>query len=449
MRVLFIMPLALPAYLFQLAALAAYLKSKGHQVEYEELVIDGKVKPRHLEKVRLRIRELNPHLVGFSSYEMSFPWIETIADYIKGYAKGLPIIVGGYYPTLAPDEAIKHPSIDIICRGEGEYAMEELLKSIEDNVFKTDIQNLWFKDGDKIIKNPIRPLISNLDELPFVDRALFTSEQRKGGALEVMASRGCAFDCTHCSNHALKNLYSGKGSYVRYRSVNHVLSEIEYWQKSEDIKQVQFEDDLFTLNKNWIREFCGEYKDRIGLPFYCNLRPGQGAEEVLPLLREAGCVHVSVGVESGDDYIRKKVLGRNISEVDIISLFKITKDTGIKRKSFTMVGLPGETAESIWKTIKLNYKLAPDSVQTSVYYPFKGTALGDECYRKGWVDLKRKERLSLYANDSILNLPTVSRDFIKRAKWLNSATALRGGALNTIKEAFGMAFRRLKIRNVR
>jgi radical SAM superfamily enzyme YgiQ (UPF0313 family) len=108
-----------------------------------------------------------------------------------------------------------------------------------------------------------------------------------------------------------------------------------------------------------------------------------------------------------------------------------------------MVGLPYETPLSLWKTIWLNLRLAPDSVQTSVYYPFKGTVLGDECYKKEWVDFERKKKLKLYANDSILNLPGVSRPLIRIAKWLNSATVLRSGNFSVIKIAFLMILRRL------
>lgn len=435
------MPLALPAYLFQLAALSAFLKSKSHQVRYEELVIEGVVKEWHLARVRKAVAEFNPDLIGFSSYEMSFAWIEKVSEYIKSISPEIPVIVGGYFATLSPEEVLGCPSIDIICLGEGEYPLLELLDSLKSVNHRKNIQNLWFKEKGQIIRNPLRPLMANLDELPFVDRDLFTSDNRKNGVLEVMASRGCPFECTNCANHALKKLYFGKGSYVRYRLAGHVLAEIEHWISKENFSSVQFEDDMFTSNPKWLNGFCEEYKKRINLPFICNIRPGSCPPETFVLLKNAGCVQVSIGLEAGDEKIRRNVLGRNIPDEIIIEVFQNAKKSGIKRKSFNMVGLPGETRTSLWKTIWLNLRLAPEAVQTSVYYPFRGTVLGDKCYSQGLVDLERKKRLKLYANDSILNLPGLPRWFIKVAKWLNSATVLRSGNIGIIKTAFKMCFK--------
>lgn len=444
MKVLFLMPLALPAYLFQLAALSAFLKSKGHVVRYEELVMaNSSAASIHFARVKDAVDNFKPDLIAFSSYEMSFEWIKDISDYIKSICPKIPIIVGGYYATLSAEDVLGHPSIDIICIGEGEYPLSELLDSLKMGGNRKDIQNLWFKEDTQIIKNPLRNLISNLDELPFVDRDLFTSENRRCGALEIMASRGCPFDCANCSNHALKKIYAAKGHYLRYRSAQHVLSEIESCLSKEDFKTIQFEDDMFTANKIWLKEFCGEYKKRFKLPFICNIRPESGTPETLNLLKDAGCLQVSIGLEAGDEKIRRQVLCRDMPDEVIIRVFKETKKIGIKRKSFNMVGLPHETPRTILKTIWMNLLVAPEAVQTAVYYPFKGTVLGDECYHNGWVDLERKRNLKLYANDSILNLPTLPRWFIRMAKWINSATALRSGNFSVIKLGFSVFFKSL------
>ena len=443
MKVLFVMPLALPAYLFQLAALSAFLKSKGHAVRYEELVIRGDISKEHREQLSNAVSEFKPDIVGISSYEMSFEWIKSISDYLKEIYPQAPIIVGGYYVTLSPEEVLRHPAIDIVCVGEGEYPVLEFLDSRKKGARNKDIYNLWFKDNGTIMRNPLRPLMSNLDELPFVDRELFTSVNRKNGILEIMASRGCPFDCTNCANHALKKIYSGKGPYLRYRSAENVIKEIEICLEKEHFKLIQFDDDTFTANQKWLKDFCDKYKAMIRLPFICNIRPESGIAETLRTLKDAGCIQVSIGVESGDEKIRREVLGRDMPDRIIIQAFRDVKKSGIKAKSFNMVGLPHETPLSLWKTIRLNLRLAPDSVQTSVYYPFKGTVLGDECYRNGWVDLERKQKLKLYANDSILNLPGLSRTIIRAAKWLNAATVLRSGNFSIIKTAISLVLKRL------
>lgn len=442
MKALLVMPLALPAYLFQLAAISAFLKSKGHSVRYEELVISGDISLEHREQLNRAIMEFKPDIIGLSSYEMSFEWIKLITGHLKKNSPSVPIIVGGYHATLSPEEVLAHHSVDIVCIGEGEYPVYELLESLKKGEADKSIRNLWFKDSGKIIRNTLRPLIANLDDLPFVDRELFTSENRKNGILEIMASRGCPFDCTNCANHALKKIYAEKGPYLRYRSPDNVLKEIEYCLSREHFKVIQFDDDMFTANQNWLKDFCVKYKSRINLPFICNIRPEAGVSETLRILKEAGCVQVSIGVEAGDEKIRRSVLHRDMPDKIIIQAFRNARKAGIKTKSFNMVGLPHETPLTLWKTIWLNLRLAPDSVQTSVYYPFKGTVLGDECYKNGWVDSGRKKKLKLYANDSILNLPTVSRPLIRAAKWLNSATVLRSGNFSIIKIGFLMILRR-------
>jgi len=442
MKVLFVMPLALPAYMFQLAALTAFLKSKGHVIRYDEIVLDGRLENAHFQHLGRVLDEFQPDLVGFSSYEMSFAWIVEISRWIKNKYSHTPIIVGGYYVTLSPEEVISYESIDMICIGEGEYPLQDLLSSLESDRLRYNIANLWFKVNGQIIRNPTRNLISELDQLPFVDRELFTSKNRNNGILEIMASRGCPYDCTNCSNHAFKKLSFGKGAYLRYRSVDHVLCEIEACLENEHFRMVEFEDDMFSSNQKWLADFCLQYKKRIGLPFICNLRPESGTEEIFKILKAAGCLQVSIGVEAGDQRIRREVLGRNMPDKVIIQAFANAKKAGIKRKSFNMVGLPHETLGSLLKTIWLNLRLAPDGVQTSVYYPFKGTVLGDECYKRGWVDSKRKQKLKLYANDSILNLPGLPRTCIRIAKWLNSATVLRSGNLAVIKTAWRMLFKK-------
>jgi len=441
MRVFFVMPLALPAYMFQLAALSAFLKAKGHVVHYEELVIDSKINETHLSRVKLELEKFKPDIIGFSSYEMSFSWITELADYIKGLNPHIPIIVGGYYATLSPEEVLGHNSIDVVCIGEGEYPLVEMLDSLANGGLRKNIQNLWFKEQGRLIKNNLRNLISNLDDLPFMDRKLFSSENSKNGILEIMASRGCPYECTNCANHALKKIYSGKGPYLRYRSPENVLKEIEDCVSRENFKFIQFDDDMFTANQIWLKDFCAKYKSRIKLPFICNIRPEAGVSDTLRILKDAGCVQVSIGVEAGDEKIRRSVLRRDMPDKLIIQAFRNARKAGIKTKSFNMVGLPHETPLTLWKTIWLNLRLAPDSVQTSVYYPFKGTVLGDECYKNGWVDPERKKKLKLYANDSILNLPTVSRPLIRAAKWLNSATVLRSGNFSIIKIGFLMIIR--------
>jgi radical SAM superfamily enzyme YgiQ (UPF0313 family) len=448
MKMLFIMPLAYPVYSFQIAALSAFLKKNGHTVEFLELILEEKITKDDLGRLNTKIESFMPDIIGFSSYELSFSWIQELSDFIKARFVNIPIIVGGYHATLAPEEVIAYPSIDMICRGEGEYALLELLNQIAHGKINKSIKNIWFKDGKEIIRNEIGPMITDLDKLPFVDRTFYKIGDGDNQYLEIMGSRGCPYDCTNCCNSAFKDLYGDRAGYLRFRSPDHVISEIEECLMWHPFSKIYFEDDTFTASLKWLKEFSEKYKKNVKLPFVCNVRPETGNLERLGLIKEAGCDTISIGVEAGDEYVRRTVLNRRMTNKQIIDAFKNAKKLKLKTKSFNMVGLPHENRAALWKTIFLNLKIAPTVVQTTVYYPFKGTKLGNECYEKGWVDMERKKRLKLLANDSILNLPGLSRFEIRVAKWLNSATALRSGNPEIIKGGFKLITSRIRRGNL-
>lgn len=442
MKLLFIMPLSYSIYPFQIASLSSFLKVKNHQVSYIELVLKKDLDEFNKSKLLHKIEVEKPDLIGISSYQVTFGWVKQISSFIKSKFD-IPIIVGGYHATLSPEEVINYSDIDMICLGEGEYPLLELLDRIQRGASIDNIKNIWFKKNGNIIKNNIRPLVENLDELPFMDRDIFDYQKLlnldgKKRFLAIMGSRGCPFGCSNCSNHSLKEVYPNKNKYVRLRSVDNIIEEIELSAKKYSFEGVSFEDDTFTLFQDWLEEFCRKYKKKIGLSFKCNARPENAKLENMKLLKEAGCECISIGIESGDEKIRKEVLRRRISNRQIERAFRNAKMAGLKVRSFNMVGLPYETHLSLMKTIWLNFKLSPHQVQTTVYYPFRGTDLGELCYKNKWINFKRQEKLRLIANDSILDLPNISRTEIRLAKWINSITAIKSGNWEIIRLALRM-----------
>lgn len=442
MKILFVMPLSYPVYPFQIASLSSFLKTNGHETAYLELILKENLDRKNKQKITQKINNFKPDLIGISSYQLTFDWVKQICDFVKSKFK-IPIIIGGYHATLAPEEVIKHKTVDIICRGEGEYPLLELMESMKKKKKRDNIKNLWFKKGKKIIKNEIRPLIENLDSLPFMDRDMLNyqkllDESEGKRYLEVMGSRGCPFNCSNCSNHALRSIYPNKNKYIRLRSVDNIIKEIKKALKKYSFEGVSFEDDTFTLYEDWIKEFCQKYKKKIGLDFRCNARPENSSLKMMKRLKDAGCEYISIGIESGDENIRRKVLRRQITNNQIKQAFKHAKKVSLKVRSFNMVGLPYETRLSLIKTIYLNFIVAPYQVQTTIYYPFRGTDLGDLCYKNKWVNKAREKKIKVLSNDSVLDLPNLSRIEIRLAKWINSAMALRSGNLNLVKTAFKM-----------
>lgn len=186
---------------------------------------------------------------------------------------GIPIVFGGIHPTCVPEEVIKNDFVDFVIRGEGEYALLDLVNSLDSGGFNYEIKSVWFKKNGEIIRNPLHPLIQDLDKLPFPDKELFCREDSnfKTGHL-LMTGRGCFYRCTFCMNNFLKSLYPGE-RYVRRRSVDNVILELEIVKNKYSISQIEICDDLFCYDKKWLKEFSKKYSDKINIPFHIFAHP--------------------------------------------------------------------------------------------------------------------------------------------------------------------------------
>jgi len=230
-------------------SLIAYLKFKGHSAELfiteRRNWFDG-------------VKEYQPDILGFSSLTGGHLWVESCAEEIKKSKRwDIPIIVGGSHPTFFP-ELLNNPSIDFICRGEGEYALEELLDRMDKGEDLTSIPNIWTKQDGSIIKNDVRPLIEDLDLLPIPDRSHYDKYHflRNNPHKKMITSRGCPFSCTYCYNSAFKALYRNKGRLVRRRSVKKVIEEILLLYHGGGWKTLEIVDDAFLADKKWFLQFA-------------------------------------------------------------------------------------------------------------------------------------------------------------------------------------------------
>lgn len=397
--------------------LSAVLKENGHKVNLIHLKSKDILTMEN--KVKMGIKKFKPDVIGFSITEFGYPVLKQLSRIIKTEFE-IPIIAGGSYPTLYPNDVISLPEVDMITRGESEGALLQLVNNIEKGKPIKNIKNVWVKEHGKVHKNSIGPL-QDIENLPFPDRSIFDEEtvvgkETKMGGLKtinMMCSRGCPFGCSYCINTHLRGLYPNPGNYVRFKTVDKVIDEIRFLQKNYKFDSIVFHDDTMLLNKKWILEFSKKYKKEIGLPFCVNSRPETCTEDLVKSISNAGCILVLIGVESGNERIRKMILKRFNTNKQIEDAFDLVKKYSMGTSSFNMIGLPFETEKNIKETIKLNLKINPDFIQTSIFYPFRGTELGEICYRKGWVDLEKKERATNYFSESILNYPNLNAKKIK------------------------------------
>jgi len=377
--------------------LSAFLKKYGNSCD----LIDIKLEKNYIQK----IQEIKPDIIAYSVTSNNWKYYYDINLNLKKHLSFFSIF-GGAHPTFFPD-LIYENKIDAICRGEGEYAFKELAYALEHNEDYSGIKNLWVKqNAEEVIKNDLRPLIQDLDSLPFPDRDLIDKYKhyRKRSRIRTITSRGCPFSCTYCFNHAYRKIYKGKGKYVRQRSPAHVIEELKRLKKRYSPNNFEFHDDIFSIKNSWLQEFVKLYlSEKINIPFEVNLRPNFINEESVSLLKKAGCYSVQFGVESGNDYLRNEVLHRNISRDIMINAASLLRLYGIKINTYNLIGIPEETMSSVVETIKFNSQLNVNYAMNCIYQPYPGTKLSEYAINSGYYtgDFNELGKNYLYGKSAI------------------------------------------------
>jgi radical SAM superfamily enzyme YgiQ (UPF0313 family) len=340
-----------------IAILSTVLKRCGHVVD----LIDTTFGMQD-SGILARVKQFNPDLIALSSNSSNFAYAVHVAGLIKSQFD-IPTIIGGVHPTVAPEETIGKECFDMVCVGEGEEALPELVQSIEKNEKNNAIRNIWFRKNGSIVKNNLRPLIADLDSLPDPDLEVYDYRRylkSHNMVASFLAGRGCPYRCTYCINKFHSSLYKDLGSYVRYRSVGNIMAELKRTVKKFNIKRIEFYDDTFTLSTSRVKEFCKEYKREVGLPYQVNARVDSITDEICEYLADSGCRRIQIGLESGDEEIRRKVLGRPISDETIIEACGLIKKHGMELYTYNMIGIPNEREHNIKKTIELNRLIRPE-----------------------------------------------------------------------------------------
>lgn len=369
-----------------LASISSVLKRAGHEVRLYHIM-----RQVALDEFLETIKYYSPDLIGFHLRTSNFLEISRYIPYIKKDGIQAPIICGGYHPSLAPDEVLNMPGVDMICIGESEFPLLELCDAMEHGKEFRNIKNIWVKTDNDIIRNPIRPLIENLDELPLPDFDLFDFDNLTSSKIYtagVMLSRGCPFNCAYCCNHAIRNLYPNKAKYARKRSPQNAIRYLKKLLSSyKYIKYITFWDNNLSYPHEWFYEFIFLYKSEIHLPFSCNLHPNTVDETVVNSLKEAGCYRVHIGVEHGNEPFRRNILNRNISNNQIIKVFSLCRAAGISTLSYNMVNSPLETPSIFLDTVRLNALIKPTRALAAIFYPYPGTDAYNMSLKHGLITL--------------------------------------------------------------
>jgi radical SAM superfamily enzyme YgiQ (UPF0313 family) len=395
----------------------SYLKMKGHQVELvfdpgldDNLFLKLKFMKRFNQHKYLieKAKKFDPDIIAFSIPTNLYPFFNEVLPLFKR-EMSVPIIAGGPHVSALPEYVLQNENIDMVCIGEGEEAFAELLDKMERGLDIFDTKNIWFKKDGNIIKNDLRDLIQNLDRLPFPEKGPFYKYGCFQDNLEIATGRGCPFRCTFCNIHFQRKLTKGKGRFIRRKSVPVVIEELKDSLNRYEIRYVSFHDDTFTANAMWIEEFAELYRKEVNLPFYCFAYPTTVTEDIIAQLKNANCMQIFMGMESGDPDIRSSLLKRPMSNNQILCSAKIIKDSGIRLQTSAIFGFPGEKPESMWKTLDFAENIAPDLITGYVFYPFPKTELFNLAVMSGDLGddevemVKRGE--GSYHHDSVLRHP--------------------------------------------
>jgi radical SAM superfamily enzyme YgiQ (UPF0313 family) len=376
--------------------LSAMLKKHGHKTRLIDT--DSKNLCKH-------VKQFSPDILAYSMTTGLHKYYLEINRKLK-QEFNIPSVFGGPHPTYFP-EIIKEDGVDIVCVGEGELALAELANKMEEGRSITRIKNLWVKKNGKIFRNDVRPLIQNLDEIPFPDRKLlyeFNPKLKNYPITFFMASRGCPYRCPYCFNRSFKKIYKNKGWRIRIRTVDNLIEEIKLVKKEQPLQFIQFVDSIFPgiLDKKWLVEFVKKYSSEISIPFYCHARANLVTQKIVKLLKNVGCATVGMWFEAGNDYIRNNILERNMSEKQIIDACRLFKKAGIKVSSQNMLGLPGSSLKTDLETIELNIKCEVDYPVIMLWQPYPKTALTEYAITNGYFDGNYdKIDFSYYSNSVI------------------------------------------------
>lgn len=345
-----------------IASIAAYLKSNNIDVT----IIDS----NDINEIKEKIKEYNPDIVGFPAYTFEiFDSAET-ATIVKKIKPQVLVVVGGAHPSAMPKETLEEfPVFDVAVFGEGEQTLLEIAKGVE---FK-NIRGIAYRDSGQIIQNEKRELIEDLNFLPFPAWDLYDLKKYKDKRgenflyLPVESARGCPFSCIFC--------YRIAGKIMRYKIPEKIVDEIENNIKKYNANKIYFVEGTFGVNKKHTIALYDEIiKRKITgkVSFEVSTRVDVIDKEILSKMKEVGVVDIGFGIESGDDFILKKV-GKNTSREIITNAIKMCKDAGFKVGATFIIGHPYETKESILKTIKFAKKLPIVTANFAIMVPFPGT----------------------------------------------------------------------------
>lgn len=347
-------------------SIAAVLKEAGHVVE---VFFDDQQRP---ERFLAEVAAFTPDVVTFSLLTPTVPWAQKTARVIRTRTGALTV-AGNVHVIMNTDAVMNEGSMDLVCTGEGEYAMLELCNALDAGTDYTGISGFWVRTADGIRQNPPGELV-NLNELPFMDRGIYDKYAffRNSRYLRVCCGRGCPFRCSFCANTNLTDHYGGK-DYFRKRDPELAVEEIVHLLKDRPkVSFVFILDEVLWCDRKWLYEFLRLYKERVGMPFTANLKFNAIREEDIKRIADAGAFGMAVMTESGSEEQRRGLLNKPVSDAHIFQVADWLHQYEVKFGNSVFFGLPGDTFDDHIERIPFFRRINPYYLWTTFLQPYPG-----------------------------------------------------------------------------
>jgi len=386
-----------------IAYMAAVLEENNIDVE----IIDAAALEMSWEALEDNIRRISPGLVAVTALTPTIDKALQTAELAKKTCPQATVVMGGYHPTFNYPEMLDKDYVDIVVMGEGEFTLLDLVETLDEGGDLKNVRGIAYEGG----VTPPRPLISDLDELPFPARHLLPMDHYKILNMKLhtatmVSGRGCPMQCSFCASAALH------GNKLRMRSPENVVDEMEHLVNDHNSGMIAFMDDTFTLKPSRVEEICDEIKRRdMDVYWGCTARADTLSEKLLRKLSDSGCITMFLGVESADQQQLDRV-NKQMTIEKIRQAFKLSRENDIRTIASVVLGMPGDTKESIGRTIKFVRELNPSYALFSLATPYPGTRFYQEAVQDNLIKVKDWSKYTLLS--PVLETVDCSLDELKK-----------------------------------
>ena len=392
-----------------LLSIASYLEAQGMEVA----IIDAHVEKLSPLDLKQRIAQLHPRMVGITVMTATVGQAHLIAKLVKESVPAATVVMGGVHATVLPEECLSNRAVDIVVRGDGEFTFHQLCEAILNDSEYDNLSGISFRradgDGLRVINNRPAAVIRDLNQLPMPGYHLVPLHRyypamgayRRLPAINMLMTRGCPGNCSFCNSARTP---------LRTRDAELVVNEIIKLQKQYGIREIQFYDDTFTINRNNVLKFCALIKEKkLDITWTAFVRVDTINIRMVRAMKEAGCHQFSFGIESGDQEILKKI-GKPIQLGQTLEAVRMVSEAGIEVRAAFIYGCEGETVASMQKTLDFAIELDPDLAMFNIATPNPGTRLYRWAKENGYLMHENWSEYEL--GNPVINLPTVSPEKI-------------------------------------